>query len=84
MGWSVSLSQIVKLAAYGRYGDPELSLHRCAIHFDHHAGAFPSRSHIECSTLVYFSMGLIDNCYDHGHMESFWARMQVELLNRKP
>jgi putative transposase len=28
------------------------------------------------------SMGSIGDCYD-GLMESFWARMQVELLNRK-
>jgi transposase InsO family protein len=29
------------------------------------------------------SMGSIGDCYDSGQMESFWARMQVELLNRK-
>jgi putative transposase len=29
------------------------------------------------------SMGSIGDCYDNGLMESFWARMQVELLNRK-
>jgi len=29
------------------------------------------------------SMGSIGDCYDNGQMESFWARMQVELLNRK-
>jgi putative transposase len=29
------------------------------------------------------SMGTIGDCYDNGQMESFWARMQVELLNRK-
>ena len=28
------------------------------------------------------SMGSIDDRYDNGQMESFWARMQVELLNR--
>ena len=28
-------------------------------------------------------MGSIGDCYDNGQMESFWARMQVELLNRK-
>jgi hypothetical protein len=28
-------------------------------------------------------MGSIGDCYDNGLMESFWARMQVELLNRK-
>ena len=29
------------------------------------------------------SMGSVGDCYDNGQMESFWARMQVELLNRK-
>ena len=29
------------------------------------------------------SMRSIGDCYDNGQMESFWARMQVELLNRK-
>jgi putative transposase len=29
------------------------------------------------------SMGSIGDCYDNGLMESFWARMQAELLNRK-
>jgi hypothetical protein len=28
-------------------------------------------------------MGTIGDCYDNGQMESFWIRMQVELLNRK-
>jgi transposase InsO family protein len=28
-------------------------------------------------------MGSIGDCYDNGLMESLWARMQVELLNRK-
>jgi putative transposase len=27
------------------------------------------------------SMGSIGDCYDNGQKESFWARMQVELLN---
>lgn len=29
------------------------------------------------------SMGRVDDAYDNGMMESFWARMQTELLNRK-
>ena len=28
-------------------------------------------------------MRSIGDCYDNGLMESFWARMQVELFNRK-
>lgn len=29
------------------------------------------------------SMGSIGDCYDNALMESFWARMQIELLNRR-
>jgi hypothetical protein len=29
------------------------------------------------------SMGSIGDCYDNGRMESFWGRMQTELLNRQ-
>ncbi len=29
------------------------------------------------------SMGSIGDCFDSAMVESFWARMQVELLNRK-
>lgn len=29
------------------------------------------------------SMGSIGDCYDNSMIESFWARMQVELLNRQ-
>jgi len=29
------------------------------------------------------SMGSVGNCFDNAVMESFWSRMQVELLDRK-
>jgi putative transposase len=29
------------------------------------------------------SMGSIGDCYDNAMIESFWGRMQTELLNRK-
>ncbi|WP_372433911.1 integrase core domain-containing protein [Micromonospora coerulea] len=29
------------------------------------------------------SMGSIGDCYDNGMIESFWGRMQTELLNRR-
>jgi putative transposase len=29
------------------------------------------------------SMGSVGDCYDNAMMESFWSRVQVELLNRK-
>jgi len=28
-------------------------------------------------------MGAVGSCYDNAIIESFWGRMQVELLNRK-
>jgi putative transposase len=28
-------------------------------------------------------MGSVGDCFDHAVMESFWSRMQVELLDRK-
>ncbi|MFV0634926.1 integrase core domain-containing protein [Demequina sp.] len=28
-------------------------------------------------------MGSIGDCYDNSRIESFWSRMQVELLDRK-
>jgi len=37
---------------------------------------------VEESGLV-ASMGSIGDCYDNAVIESFWARMQVELLNRQ-
>jgi transposase InsO family protein len=29
------------------------------------------------------SIGAVGSCFDHAMMEAFWARMQVELLNRR-
>ena len=29
------------------------------------------------------SMGSVGDCYDNSMIESFWSRMQVELLNRR-
>ena len=29
------------------------------------------------------SMGSIGDCYDNSMIESFWSRMQIELLDRK-
>lgn len=28
-------------------------------------------------------MGTVGDCYDNAMMESFWGRMQIELLDRK-
>jgi putative transposase len=29
------------------------------------------------------SMGAVESCYDNATIESFWSRMQVELLDRR-
>ena len=42
--------------------------------------AFTQRAHE--SGLVP-SMGTVGDCFDNALMESFWARMQVELLDRR-
>jgi putative transposase len=53
------------------------------IHSDHGtqftSWAFPRRA-IDSSLVP--SMGSIGDCYDNAVMESFWSRMQVELLDR--
>lgn len=57
-----------------------------AIHSDHGTqGGFTSwaftRRALDSGLVP--SMGSIGDYYDNGQMESFWARMQAELLNRK-
>ena len=55
-----------------RHGDP--LDHGSAIHL---LGVHPARQR---SGLLP-SMGSVGDCYDNGMMESFWSRMQVELLD---
>ena len=44
------------------------------------SGAFSQRA--KASGLVP-SMGSVGDCYDNAMIESFWSRMQVELLDRR-
>ena len=59
-----------------RCGDPQRPRHAR----QYTSWAFTRRA-LDCGLVP--SMGSIGDCYDNGQMESFWARMQVELLNRK-
>lgn len=86
VGWSIDATQTATLvtnalgmAIHNR--DPQQG---AVIHSDHGvqftSWAFTERARE--SGLV-GSMGSIGDCYDNAVIESFWARMQVELLNRK-
>ncbi|WP_089298551.1 IS3 family transposase [Actinoplanes regularis] len=85
VGWSIDASQTsalvtnaLSMAISNRQPDATV------IHSDHGvqftSWAFTERA--RASGLVP-SMGTIGDCYDNGMMESFWGRMQTELLNRK-
>lgn len=87
VGWSIDSSQTATLVtnALGM----AISTNRgptpgTLIHSDHGvqftSWAFTRRAHD--SGLVP-SMGSIGDCYDNAVIESFWGRMQTELLNRK-
>jgi putative transposase len=86
VGWSIDSSQTAALvtnalgmAIANRAPEPG-----AIVHSDHGAQftswAFTDRA--ERSGLVP-SMGSIGDCYDNAVIESFWGRMQTELLNRK-
>lgn len=86
VGWSIDSTQTSQLvmnaltmATEKRHPDGEL-----VIHFDRGSQfaswAF-SRKVKEAGLAP--SMGSVGSAYDNAMMESFWGRMQVELLNRK-
>ena len=86
VGWSIDSSQTAALVtnALGMAianRDPQPGV---IVHSDHGAQftswAFSERA--KRSGLVP-SMGSIGDCYDNAVIESFWGRMQTELLNRK-
>jgi transposase InsO family protein len=86
VGWSIDSSQTAALVTNAlsmaiANRDPEAG---GIIHSDHGvqftSWAFTNRA--KQSGLVP-SMGSIGDCYDNAMIESFWARMQTELLNRK-
>jgi putative transposase len=86
VGWSIDSSQTsalvtsaLDMAIRNRDARPGV-----IIHSDHGvqytSWAFTDRA--RASGLVP-SMGSIGDCYDNAMVESFWGRMQTELLNRK-
>ena len=84
-GWSIDSSQTANLVvnALGMAIENRQA-EGVVIHSDHGtqftSWAFTRRA---LDSGLVPSMGSIGDCYDNGQMESFWARMQVELLNRK-
>jgi transposase InsO family protein len=85
VGWSIDASQTATLVT-NALGMAIGNRHPAAtvIHSDHGvqftSWAFTRRA--KKSGLVP-SMGSIGDCFDNAVIESFWARMQVELLNRR-
>ncbi len=88
VGWSIDSTQTAALvtsaldmAIRHRNPEPHSGL---IIHSDHGvqftSWAFTQRA--RASGLVP-SMGSIGDCYDNSMIESFWGRMQTELLNRR-
>ncbi|WP_394855729.1 IS3 family transposase [Rhodococcus erythropolis] len=86
VGWSIDSSQAATLVtnALGMAISNRGPTPGTLIHSDHGvqltSWAFTRRAHD--SGLVP-SMGSIGDCYDNAVIESFWGRMQTELLNRK-
>ena len=85
VGWSIDSSQTANLVvnALGMAIENRQA-EGVVIHSDHGtqytSWAFTRRA---LDSGLVPSMGSIGDCYDNGQMESFRARMQVELLNRK-
>ena len=89
VGWSIDASPTAALVtnALGMAIDSRLGKTTTAgtvIHSDQGvqfaSWAFTDRA--KASGLVP-SMGSVGDCYDNSMIESFWSRMQVELLDRK-
>ena len=85
MGWSINSNQTSKLVTDAiemaiNHRSPEATI----IHSDHGSQfvswAFSQR--VKAAGLIP-SMGSIGDGYDNAPMESFWGRMQTELLNTK-
>ena len=84
VGWSIDASQTsalvtnaLSMAISSRQPDATV------IHSDHGCNLRPGPSPSARASGLVPSMGTIGDCYDNGMMESFWGRMQTELLNRK-
>jgi len=86
VGWSIDSSQTAALVtnALGMAIDSRRPGKGAIIHSDQGVqfGSWAFTKRAKDSGLVP-SMGSVDDCYDNAIMESFWSRMQVELLNRR-
>lgn len=89
VGWSLDSSPTAALVtnALGMAIDTRLGKHAepgTIIHSDHGVqfGSWAFTKRARDSGLL-ASMGSIGDCYDNSMIESFWSRMQVELLDRK-
>lgn len=86
VGWSIDSRQATSLvtSALAMAVKNRKPPNGTIVHADHGSQftswAFSER--IKTAGLA-LSMGKIGDAYDNGMMESFWARMQTELLNRK-
>ncbi|HLI32540.1 MAG TPA: IS3 family transposase [Solirubrobacteraceae bacterium] len=86
VGWSIDNSQPASLvtSALGMAIGRRKPIAGGIVHADH-GSQFTSWAFSERvkSVGLELSMGRVGDAYDNAMMEAFWARMQVELLNRK-
>jgi putative transposase len=86
VGWSIDSSPTAALVtnALGMAIDTRRPSAGTIIHSDHGVqfGSWAFTTRAKQSGLVP-SMGSIGDCYDNAVIESFWSRMQVELLDRQ-
>jgi putative transposase len=86
VGWSIDAAQTAILVtnALGMAIDSRTPNEGTLIHSDHGVQftfwAFTRRA---LDSGLVPSMGSIGDCFDNAVIESFWSRMQVELLDRK-
>lgn len=86
VGWAIDTTQRAELAtnALGMAIDSRRPSPGTIIHGDHGtqftSWAFTSRAR---NAGLLPSLGTVGDPYDNAVVESFWARMQVELLNRR-
>ena len=86
VGWSIDSSPTAALVtnALGMAIDNRRPTNATIIHSDQGVqyGSWAFTQRAKDSGLVP-SMGSVGDCYDNAMMESFWSRMQVELLDRQ-
>ena len=86
VGWSIDSAPTAALVtnALGMAIDTRRPAGGTIIHSDHGVqfGSWAFTTRAQQSGLVP-SMGSVGDCYDNAVIESFWSRMQVELLDRQ-